>query len=156
MLTRTDIERMGLLLLFRGAVSLNVSNVCQGAALRSASVRKFSICCTSNTRRCFNIGVSGSIHRLLTSCVAVTRQGATLGSKLVLLTLHFPRLRLLWSRSLHATADLFRTLKEGRDEPDPVLAASIGAQLRSCLSSTQAAASPCWPLSTCSRPCKCT
>lgn len=55
------------------------------------------------------------------------RQGATLGSKLVLLTLHFPRLRLLWSRSLHATADLFRTLKEGRDEPDPVLAASIGA-----------------------------
>lgn len=55
------------------------------------------------------------------------RQGMTLGSKLVLLTLHFPRLRLLWSRSLHATADLFRTLKEGREEPDAVLAASVGA-----------------------------
>ena len=55
-------------------------------------------------------------------------QGTTLGSKLVLLTLHFPRLRLLWSRSLHATADLFRALKEGRDEPDPLAAAAIGAR----------------------------
>lgn len=58
----------------------------------------------------------------------VVPQGTTLGSKLVLLTLHFPRLRLLWSRSLHATADLFRALKEGRDEPDPLAAAAIGAR----------------------------
>ncbi len=58
----------------------------------------------------------------------VVPQGTTLGSKLVLLTLHFPRLRLLWSRSLHATADLFRALKEGRDEPDALAAAAIGAR----------------------------
>ena len=76
--------------------------------------------------------------------VAVMRQGATLGSKLVLLTLHFPRLRLLWSRSLHATADLFRTLKEGRDEPDAVLAASIGARPLSSVGCTQAVTIPCW------------
>ena len=47
-------------------------------------------------------------------------------SKLTLLTLHFPRLRIIWSRSLHASADIFRSLKSNQDEPDPVLAASIG------------------------------
>ncbi len=53
-------------------------------------------------------------------------QSNTLGSKLVLLTLHFPRLRIIWSRSLHATADLFRALKANQDEPDPAAAALVG------------------------------
>jgi DNA excision repair protein ERCC-4 len=53
-------------------------------------------------------------------------QGHTLGSKLVLLTLHFPRLRIIWSRSLHATADIFRALKSNQDEPDPAVAALLG------------------------------
>ncbi|KAL6758551.1 hypothetical protein V8C86DRAFT_3093071, partial [Haematococcus lacustris] len=48
------------------------------------------------------------------------------GSKLALLTLHFPRLRLVWSRSLHATADLFAALKSNMDEPDPATAQAIG------------------------------
>jgi hypothetical protein len=47
-------------------------------------------------------------------------------SKLVLLALHFPRLRIIWSRSLHATADIFRSLKANQDEPDPVTAAATG------------------------------
>lgn len=34
-------------------------------------------------------------------------------SKIILLTLHFPRLRLLWSRSLHSTLSLFSVLKVG-------------------------------------------
>ncbi|KAK9806779.1 hypothetical protein WJX72_002577 [[Myrmecia] bisecta] len=53
-------------------------------------------------------------------------QVGSLVSKLVLLTLHFPRLRIIWSRSLHATADIFRTLKANQDEPDPITAASVG------------------------------
>ena len=32
-------------------------------------------------------------------------------SKLGLLLLHFPRLRVVWSRSLHATAEIFALLK---------------------------------------------
>jgi DNA excision repair protein ERCC-4 len=32
--------------------------------------------------------------------------------------LHFPRLRIVWSRSLHATADIFAALKSNQDEPD--------------------------------------
>ncbi|GLC66509.1 hypothetical protein PLESTF_000438200 [Pleodorina starrii] len=50
-------------------------------------------------------------------------------SKLTLLTLHFPKLRLLWSRSPHATADLFASLKSNQDEPDPAAAALVGVPL---------------------------
>ena len=53
-------------------------------------------------------------------------QQHSLISKLCLLTLHFPRLRIIWSRSLHATADIFRALKTNQDEPDPVSAAAVG------------------------------
>ena len=53
-------------------------------------------------------------------------QSHSLGSKLALLALHFPRLRIIWSRSLHATADIFRALKGNQDDPDPEVAAAIG------------------------------
>ncbi|XP_030852545.1 DNA repair endonuclease XPF [Strongylocentrotus purpuratus] len=48
-----------------------------------------------------------------------------LSSKLTLLTLHFPKLRILWCPSPHATAELFEELKIGRSEPDAAIAASI-------------------------------
>lgn len=47
-------------------------------------------------------------------------------SRLVLLCLHHPRLRVVWSRSLHATADIFQSLKSNHEEPDPVIAATMG------------------------------
>ncbi|RXI00924.1 hypothetical protein DVH24_001158 [Malus domestica] len=47
-------------------------------------------------------------------------------SKLSWLVLHFPRLRIIWSRSLHATADIFATLKENQDEPDESKATRVG------------------------------
>ncbi|XP_042021263.1 DNA repair endonuclease UVH1-like isoform X2 [Salvia splendens] len=47
-------------------------------------------------------------------------------SKLSLLVLHFPRLRIVWSRSLHATAEIFSTLKANQDEPDEAKAIRIG------------------------------
>jgi DNA excision repair protein ERCC-4 len=49
-----------------------------------------------------------------------------LGSKLALLLLHFPRLRVLWSRSVHATASLFGALKSAAEQPDPAHAAGVG------------------------------
>ncbi|XP_072524217.1 DNA repair endonuclease XPF [Salminus brasiliensis] len=49
-------------------------------------------------------------------------------SKLTLLTLHFPRLRLLWCPSPHATAELFQELKRGRSEPDADVAQAITAE----------------------------
>ncbi|KAK1286890.1 DNA repair endonuclease UVH1 [Acorus calamus] len=47
-------------------------------------------------------------------------------SKLSLLVLHFPRLRLVWSRSLHATAEIFASLKANQDEPDESRAMRVG------------------------------
>ncbi|XP_078146945.1 DNA repair endonuclease XPF [Centroberyx gerrardi] len=49
-------------------------------------------------------------------------------SKLTLLTLHFPRLRILWCPSPHATAELFQELKKGRSEPDGAAAQAITAE----------------------------
>uniref|UniRef100_A0A3P9IXH5 DNA repair endonuclease XPF n=1 Tax=Oryzias latipes TaxID=8090 RepID=A0A3P9IXH5_ORYLA len=49
-------------------------------------------------------------------------------SKLTLLTLHFPRLRILWCPSPHATAELFLELKRGRPEPDAAAALAVTAE----------------------------
>lgn len=51
-----------------------------------------------------------------------------ISSKLTLLTLHFPRLRILWCPSPHATADLFLELKQGRPEPDAAAAQAVTAE----------------------------
>ncbi|XP_074518874.1 DNA repair endonuclease XPF [Halichoeres trimaculatus] len=51
-----------------------------------------------------------------------------ISSKLTLLTLHFPRLRILWCPSPHATADLFLELKKGRLEPDATAAQAVTAE----------------------------
>ncbi|KAL0106731.1 hypothetical protein PUN28_015343 [Cardiocondyla obscurior] len=48
-------------------------------------------------------------------------------TKLQLLTLHFPKLKIIWSPSPHATAQLFEELKQGRDQPDSNIAVKIGA-----------------------------
>ncbi|XP_056221358.1 DNA repair endonuclease XPF [Seriola aureovittata] len=51
-----------------------------------------------------------------------------ISSKLTLLTLHFPRLRILWCPSPHATADLFLELKQGRLEPNAAAAQAVTAE----------------------------
>ncbi|GAB1521169.1 DNA repair protein RAD16 [Rhizoctonia solani] len=48
-------------------------------------------------------------------------------SKLVLLTLAFPKLRIIWSSSPYATADIFTEFKKNNKEPDPQVAVTIGA-----------------------------
>ncbi|KAF7794882.1 hypothetical protein EIP86_006025 [Pleurotus ostreatoroseus] len=49
-------------------------------------------------------------------------------AKLVLLTLTFPRVRIIWSSSPFATADIFKDLKTNNAEPDPHKAIAIGAE----------------------------
>ena len=46
-------------------------------------------------------------------------------TRLQLLTVHVPRLRILWSPSPHATAELFEDLKKGREQPDAEKAAAM-------------------------------
>ncbi|KAF8060702.1 hypothetical protein FPV67DRAFT_1511184 [Lyophyllum atratum] len=54
-------------------------------------------------------------------------QAAMLQSKICLLTLTFPRVRIIWSSSPYATAEIFRDLKANNPEPDPTKAIAIGA-----------------------------
>ncbi|CAG8453665.1 10156_t:CDS:10 [Dentiscutata heterogama] len=51
-----------------------------------------------------------------------------ISSKLVLLTLTFPRVKVIWSSSPHATVQIFEDLKELRGEPDLETAQSIGVE----------------------------
>lgn len=54
--------------------------------------------------------------------------GSDLQSKLVLLTLAFPRLRIIWSSSPYQTAEIIEELKKQQDEPDPIRAVQIGLE----------------------------
>lgn len=47
-------------------------------------------------------------------------------SKIVLLTLAFPRLRIIWSSSPYQTAEIFEGLKAQEPEPDPIAAVRAG------------------------------
>jgi len=49
-----------------------------------------------------------------------------LQSKLVLLTLAFPRLKVIWSSSPYQTAEIFEELKKQQEEPDPMRAVQMG------------------------------
>ncbi|KIK34919.1 hypothetical protein CY34DRAFT_17380 [Suillus luteus UH-Slu-Lm8-n1] len=49
-------------------------------------------------------------------------------SKLVLLILHFPRVRIIWSSSPYGTTDIFNDLKANAFELDPNRAIAIGAE----------------------------
>ncbi|KAF7366272.1 ERCC4 domain-containing protein [Mycena sanguinolenta] len=51
-----------------------------------------------------------------------------LQSKLVLLMLSFPRMRIIWASSPFATAEIFADLKANSPEPDPRKAITIGAE----------------------------
>ncbi|KAL6880992.1 MUS38-like protein [Trichoderma novae-zelandiae] len=65
--------------------------------------------------------LSGSLNS-----VAPTNVSSDLQSKLVLLTLAFPKLRIIWSSSPYETAEIFASLKTLEHEPDPVAAVQAG------------------------------
>ncbi|KXH31676.1 DNA repair protein [Colletotrichum simmondsii] len=65
--------------------------------------------------------LSGSLNS-----IAPTNTSSDLQSKLVLLTLAFPKLRIIWSSSPYQTAEIFESLKAQEDEPDPIAAVRAG------------------------------
>src|SRR5258705_223054 len=54
--------------------------------------------------------------------------GSTMQGKLVLLTLTFPRVRIIWSSSPYATVNIFNDLESNACEPDYHAAAAAGAE----------------------------
>ncbi|KAK6586454.1 hypothetical protein PZA11_001511 [Diplocarpon coronariae] len=67
--------------------------------------------------------LSGSLNS-----VSAANATSDLQSKLVLLTLAFPRLRIIWSSSPYQTAEIFESLKTQEPEPDPIAAVRIGLE----------------------------
>lgn len=67
--------------------------------------------------------LSGSLASMSADSAA-----SDLQAKLVLLTLAFPRLRIVWSSSPYQTAEIFESLKTQEAEPDPVAAVRIGLE----------------------------
>ncbi|KAF2479632.1 hypothetical protein BDY17DRAFT_256921 [Neohortaea acidophila] len=57
---------------------------------------------------------------------AATLVSSDLQSKLVMLCLAFPKLRIIWSSNPHQTAEIFEELKKQQEEPDPFKAVQIG------------------------------
>ncbi|GAO47774.1 hypothetical protein G7K_1972-t1 [Saitoella complicata NRRL Y-17804] len=51
-----------------------------------------------------------------------------LQSKLVLLMLAFPKVKIIWSSSPYQTAEIFEDLKKQHEEPDPLKAVTIGLE----------------------------
>ncbi|OIW30996.1 DNA repair protein [Coniochaeta ligniaria NRRL 30616] len=77
---------------------------------------------------------SGSI-----GSVSAANAGASdLQSKIVLLTLAFPKLRIIWSSSPYETAEIFERLKAQEDEPDPIAAVQAGLDRESMGAEEQA------------------
>jgi DNA excision repair protein ERCC-4 len=66
---------------------------------------------------------------LTTSVGTASVVGSDLQSKLVLLCLAFPKLRVIWSSSPYQTAEIFEELKKQQDEPDPIKAVQIGLEM---------------------------
>lgn len=60
------------------------------------------------------------------SSVNPNNVSSDLQSKLVLLTLAFPKLRIIWSSSPYQTAEIFESLKAQENEPDPITAVRAG------------------------------
>ncbi|NWQ75742.1 XPF endonuclease, partial [Columbina picui] len=67
----------------------------------------------------FSLIPRGSLHQEISS--------NDVTSKLTLLMLHFPKLRILWCPSPHATAELFEELKQNHPQPDAETAVAITA-----------------------------
>jgi DNA excision repair protein ERCC-4 len=68
--------------------------------------------------------LSGSVASI--SAANAGGAGNDLQSKIVLLTLAFPKLRVIWSSSPYETAEIFERLKAQEEEPDPIAAVRAG------------------------------
>ena len=71
----------------------------------------------------FTLDTFGTDH---TTALSAASNPQDLQSKIALLTLAFPRLKIIWSSSPYQTAEIFDELKKQQEEPDPIKAVQIG------------------------------
>ncbi|KAL4870430.1 hypothetical protein BDV12DRAFT_184447 [Aspergillus spectabilis] len=79
----------------------------------------------------FGFSSSGTLTTSLSSTTSLINPMAPKSAQhlLVLLTLAFPRLKIIWSSSPYQTAEIFAELKKNATEPDPVRAVQIGLDI---------------------------
>ena len=73
--------------------------------------------------RSFTLDTFGTDH---TTSSLKAENPSDLQSKIALLTLAFPRLKIIWSSSPYQTAEIFDELKKQQEEPDPIKAVQVG------------------------------
>merc|ERR1711939_290372 len=78
-----------------------------------------------DAQKAFTLEPFADLSSSLGSASAVS---SDLQSKLALLCLAFPRLRIIWSSSPYQTAEIFESLKTQEPEPDPIAAVRIGLE----------------------------
>ena len=71
----------------------------------------------------FTLDTFGTDH---TTALSTANNPQDLQSKITLLTLAFPRLKVIWSSSPYQTAEIFDELKKQQEEPDPIKAVQVG------------------------------
>ncbi|KAI9370672.1 hypothetical protein BJX61DRAFT_80683 [Aspergillus egyptiacus] len=79
----------------------------------------------------FGFSSSGTVTTSLSASSSLINPSSPKSAQhlLVLLTLAFPRLKIIWSSSPYQTAEIFAELKKNAPEPDPVRAVQIGLDI---------------------------
>ncbi|KKK22429.1 DNA repair protein [Aspergillus rambellii] len=79
----------------------------------------------------YSFSSSGTVTTSVSSSSSLVNPSSPKSAQhlLVLLTLAFPRLKVIWSSSPYQTAEIFAELKKSNPEPDPVRAVQIGLDM---------------------------
>ena len=79
----------------------------------------------------FGFSSSGTATTSLSASSSLISQSSPKSAQhmLVLLTLAFPRLKIIWSSSPYQTAEIFAELKKNNPEPDPIRAVQAGLDI---------------------------
>lgn len=84
---------------------------------------------TGNIRTESGFSTTGAATSSSSSSMMSSSNAKSAQHLLVLLTLAFPRLKIIWSSSPYQTAEIFAELKKNSPEPDPVRAVQIGLDI---------------------------
>ncbi|KAJ5894927.1 hypothetical protein N7495_006618 [Penicillium taxi] len=84
---------------------------------------------TSATSFVTETGFTSSGQATSSSALANSSNPKSAQHMLVLLTLAFPRLKIVWSSSPYQTAEIFAELKKNSEEPDPLRSVQIGLDI---------------------------
>ncbi|PLW45058.1 hypothetical protein PCANC_09542 [Puccinia coronata f. sp. avenae] len=106
--------------------SFNSGRLYQQCEMMSAHYKTPILLIEFDEKKSFTLETYKETRGNKTSTIAAASSDSDLQAKLVLLTLTFKKLRLIWSSSPSATAEIFRDLKLTHPEPDAERASLVG------------------------------